>query len=390
LKAEEIKGKNRIQPLKFPLRETPHLTIEPNRTCNIHCRYCYTLNKDYIKSLATIKKEIDLALSKRRLETISLVGGEPTLHPHLTEIIHYIKSKKIKSQLLTNGILMLNQENDCLLDELIKADLDRILLHVDSGQNHVHQDIELVRDTLFKKMERKKIHFALSITISEEERGKIPKLIRQYAKYKYFDGILAVLAKNSLNSPNNTKLEEEYETILSELKLEPSAYIPSNLEDDHLSWLIYYYFINSSTGETFGISPSIDKTMRKLYRIIKRKNLFSPIIKPIEVPYLSLLIFFLDSIQQPRQAISFFKLIKKSSFLRALRIHFVAIQEPPGFNLEKNHYQFCFHCPDATIRKGKLTPVCLADLINPFNGEDFIGEDYKNLYQEVYSHLKEL
>ena len=93
MQVNELKSGIKIKPLKYPLKETPHLTIEPNRTCNMECRSCYTLNKHYVKPLDKVKKEIDLAVAKRKLETISLLGGEPTLHPHLSEIIRYIKLK---------------------------------------------------------------------------------------------------------------------------------------------------------------------------------------------------------------------------------------------------------------------------------------------------------
>ena len=87
MKVEELRSGSGIRPLKYPLRETPHATIETNRTCNIRCRLCYTLERSSMKTLAEIKGEIELALKKRNLDTITLLGGEPTLHPHLPDVV---------------------------------------------------------------------------------------------------------------------------------------------------------------------------------------------------------------------------------------------------------------------------------------------------------------
>nr|NIQ17597.1 radical SAM protein [Candidatus Aenigmarchaeota archaeon] len=190
MKVTDIGKKINLKPLKLSVRETPHLTLETNLTCNIRCRGCYNLYKTYVKPLSQVKSEIDLALQKRNLETITLLGGEPTLHPDLVEIIRYTKSKKVICEMLTNGVVFLEDKNDHLLDEIIRAGLDRIVLHVDVGQSHIHQDIDGVRHRLFRKFEQRRIFFSLSITIYHDNKNEIPSLMKRFARYRYFDGIL--------------------------------------------------------------------------------------------------------------------------------------------------------------------------------------------------------
>ena len=101
MKTKDFSTRNGIKPLKYGLRETPHATIETNRTCNMQCRSCNNINKDYVKSLALVKAEIDLIGKKRNIQVISLLGGEPTLHPELPEIVSYIKGKGLICQLLS-------------------------------------------------------------------------------------------------------------------------------------------------------------------------------------------------------------------------------------------------------------------------------------------------
>jgi organic radical activating enzyme len=391
MQVEEINSKISIKPLKFPLPETPHLTIEPNRTCNIRCRSCYTLNRECVKSLDEVKKEIDLAVKKRNLETITLLGGEPTLHPHIMEIIRYIKGRKLKCQLLTNGIIFLDDEGDSFLNSLMSAGIDRILLHIDCGQNHIHSDIDALRHVLFSKLEKKGVHFGLSITIYEENKRTISKLIQKYSKYTFFDGILAVLARDPLNRQlQKTELLHEYVNISHELNIEPTAYIPSNLDDNYVSWLIYFYFINANTGKTFSISPRLDRIFRKLYRLFKGHHLFAIMINSSLHKFTFLVAGLLDVISHPNKSLDFVKLLIHSYLMRSIRIHFIAIQTPPEFNYNKNDYQICYHCPDATIRNGMLTPVCLADKVNPLDNTLKNTEIQEDLYQTVYKHLGEI
>jgi len=65
------------------------------------------------------------------------------------------------------------------------------------------------------------------------------------------------------------------------------------------------------------------------------------------------------------------------------------IRTPPHWDAEKNGYEFCYHCPDATIRNGKLTPVCIADLVNPLPGFASASID-RRLYEDAYTHLQEI
>ncbi len=397
MKVTDIPRKINLKPLKLSVRETPHLTIETNLTCNIRCRGCYNLSKTFVKPLARIKSEIDLALQKRNLETITLLGGEPTLHPDLVEIIRYIKSKKVICEMLTNGILFLQDKGESLLDEIIQAGLDRIVLHVDVGQSHIHQDINEVRHTLFKKFERRKIFFSLSITIYHDNTGKIPSIMKEFSRYRYFDGILSIL---EIDSPKNffegyvagknPQLKEEYLRITEELGVEPSAYIPSSLDDDHISWLMFFYYINTETHKTMDVSPEYNRLFRKLYRLFAGKHVFGITSSPLLFPFSFLITCLVETLLHPKKLFVIGKLLRKSRRLKDLRFHYILIQNGPEFNHEKNQIQMCYHCPDATIRNGKLTPVCAADLINPLDDGSSRRSIPTELYQAIYHHLEQI
>ena len=378
-----------IRPLKFPVWDAPHITIETNRTCNMRCRSCYNLNRSIVKSFDQVKEEIDLAIVKRNLAMVTLLGGEPTLHPQLAEIVSYIKSKKLICQILTNGLVLLQDERGEFLDRLSAAGVDRILLHIDEGQSHVYGDLEAVRRTLFSKLEKKRIRFSLSLTIYNETQAAIPSLIKKYSAYRYFDGILAVLARDILPPKlQHPELRAEYETIRRELDLEPAAYIPSSLADEDVHWLLYFYFLNAKSGASFAVSPARYRIFAEFYRRARGHQSFSLTIHPRLSGLMSVLVGAAEIVCRPSRIPEWVSLIFHSDWSRALRFQYLAIQTPPELNPEKNQVQLCYHCPDATIRNGRLTPLCLADRMSPFDGDGSLAEP--GLFQTVDAHLQEI
>lgn len=136
MKVQELRGHRHLVPQKLTGRETPHATIEPNTTCNIRCRHCYAIEQPEVKALAQVEAEIELALAKRNLDALSLLGGEPTLHPEIVEIVRFVKSKGLICMLLTNGVRFLRGGDLALLDALVDAGVDRFLVHIDSNEAH--------------------------------------------------------------------------------------------------------------------------------------------------------------------------------------------------------------------------------------------------------------
>jgi hypothetical protein len=387
----DLKNPGRINILKYSIADGPHATIEPNRTCNIRCHHCYNLDRDGIKSFEAVKAEIDTAARKRNLQVITILGGEPTLHPELDQIISYIKSKKILCHVLTNGLRFLDDPEGRYMDGLIRAGMDKILVHIDSGQSHIHRDVEEARRALCSKLEERKVPFSLSITITNEDQGALAGLVKRYSKYRYFDGILAVVARDPL-PPKTQKVElsDEYRSLTHNLKIEPSSYVPSNLSDKEVTWLVYTYFINPLTGEAFPISPLFDRLYRRAHKLVSGRHAFVISRKPSFYEMVSAGVCLADAVVHPRKWPAFLRFLRSGSLLRAGRLHYIAIQVPPEYDDQLHRLRFCYGCPDATIRNRMLTPVCIADLINPLNrnkGHRDVNQDW---YREVYGEMGEL
>lgn len=378
--------------------ETPHLSLETNMTCNLKCKACYNLSKEYVKTFDQIKEEIGIASERRNLETITILGGEPTLHPQLPEIIRYIESKKFFAQLLSNGIIFLEDDEDILLKECIAAGVRRIVIHIDEGQVHYHGDIKLAVKKIFDKLESYKIPFALSVTVYNENKENISELITRHIHYHYYDGVIGILERDFSESmrmkpirEDRPKLEEAYQSVAKKLQVEPCAYLPSSAQADYISWLVYLFLINNKTGVTYDISPALFKLSRKLVRMRTGRNPSGGFYSRKTFRFSLIALFTLQTILNIRTFRGALKVMKESASLKNIRMTFITLQNPPEYNEEKGTIQFCYHCPDATIRNGKLIPVCVADFINPLTSEIELAKQHprdKNKVTEiVYKHL---
>jgi MoaA/NifB/PqqE/SkfB family radical SAM enzyme len=90
--------------LPWTMKNVPHAVLDILRGCNVRCRDCYNLQPDYIKPLAEIETQLDELLRLRQLHSVSIVGGEITLHPNLVEIVRRVRRRGLFVELFTNGV----------------------------------------------------------------------------------------------------------------------------------------------------------------------------------------------------------------------------------------------------------------------------------------------
>lgn len=97
--------------------------IEVTNICNIHCIMCSRSGelseknkafKGYMK-LDDFKTIID---KFEHIDELTLLGGEPLLHPEIKEIIKYCRQKEIKVNLITNGIILNKDLSGFLIENI--------------------------------------------------------------------------------------------------------------------------------------------------------------------------------------------------------------------------------------------------------------------------------
>ncbi len=110
--------------------------------CNFRCPICYADAEPRAKPSCLALPEITRrAREARKLgaRTISITGGEPTLHPDLPEIIRRARALGFRVLLVTNG-LRLGREPGLAL-QLSRAGLFKVKLQLDALDPAIHEQI---------------------------------------------------------------------------------------------------------------------------------------------------------------------------------------------------------------------------------------------------------
>lgn len=115
--------------------------LNVNRACNLRCKWCYAEGTEYKPtddmSLELAKKLVNFQ-AELGVQKVMLIGGEPTLWPHLFEIIELIAQKGMTSVLVTNGILLANEE---YFKKLKASSIGSISFSIKSGNKEQHKEI---------------------------------------------------------------------------------------------------------------------------------------------------------------------------------------------------------------------------------------------------------
>ena len=359
----------RFPPHRLPAREVPHVTVEPNKTCNIHCAACYSRDHSTVRTLAEVVADVDRARQLRNLESVTLIGGEPTLHPELPAMVRAIKERGLICMLLTNGLALAQDER--LIDALIAAGLDRFLLHIDAGQAHVHGDVAAFRRAMCDRLEARGAWFAIAVTVRSGDEAGLPALARELARYRHFDGVLATLAFDfdSLfgGAPAFAKADgmAVHRAMLGDLRVAPTAWVPTSADDDEVAWLMYLWYHNAATGRTFACSSQTSRAFRALYRLFAGRHFFAATTRPGLVPLWFALQAICEVALRPWRIADALRMLRHPGQVRFL---YVVVQDAPHFGAD-GQLRICWHCHDAVMRKGRLLPVCMADQLDPMHGE---------------------
>lgn len=133
--------------------------------CNLSCQMCdhfSQLSDPWFVDVEQFKKDIRrmAEIYDHEIGAISLLGGEPTLHPHLNELIEFVREQFPETELilLTNGVLLTNLENSS------QGNLWEIL-----KKNHVHVTVTVYPIKLdYIAIEKKAAEYGVSLKLSSD------------------------------------------------------------------------------------------------------------------------------------------------------------------------------------------------------------------------------
>ena len=81
------------------------MEIEFSLRCNFRCPYCYVPEESYFDGELTPAEIRDVLLQAKALGTrrIIILGGEPSIYPHIREMIAFIQDQGMDVEMFTNG-----------------------------------------------------------------------------------------------------------------------------------------------------------------------------------------------------------------------------------------------------------------------------------------------
>jgi radical SAM protein with 4Fe4S-binding SPASM domain len=142
------------------------IRLETNKSCNLHCRYCYAQSGEDSAKVADFNNLKRIILEAKELGIRSVVvigGGEPTLYPNFRDLIDYIDSLGIIPVIFSNTVLMteelakfLYNHNASVMGKLdsFKPEIQDYLAGREGASEEIRKGLEHLQKAGFSNSER--------------------------------------------------------------------------------------------------------------------------------------------------------------------------------------------------------------------------------------------
>lgn len=377
-------------PLQLPwtAETVPHAVLDILRGCNVRCRDCYNLQPDHVKPLAEIEAQLDEMMRLRKLHSVSLVGGEITLHPELVEIVRRVRQRGLFVELFTNGVAL----NDDLLARLKQAGANVIFLHIETDQRRpdlaagaTAADLKRLREEKASLIFAHGIEVGLTVTAYPDKPREIEDAIGFALDSPYVCYLLVTWWRDVSRMPaitgdltrgmfSNAEMihssaasrevrpSELCQWLERRFGISPFAFLGSNLDATEPRWMSFLTATVHRQAELIqqhSLHPTwVEKTFlttsRKLtgrYPFYQKQNSgqtgFHLLLNGLASGSIFKKLRLLGNAARP------------GTRLTAKRLLF----QWPATVDESGRVIHCQCCPDAVLKDGHLVPLCISDLV---------------------------
>lgn len=187
----------------LPQMQTQHTCIllqDIAETCNLRCPTCFTDSSPDLRNVvavADVLANVDQRLEREngRLDVLMLSGGEPSLHPQLSELLAALSSRPITRILLnTNGVRIAQQ--DLLLDLLaehrqrVEVYLQYDGLSLAAHRYHRGGDLRRIKRDALQRLSDRGVFTTLVMTAAlGVNDGEIGDVVRLALQTPYVGGV---------------------------------------------------------------------------------------------------------------------------------------------------------------------------------------------------------
>lgn len=206
-----------------------HLSLSDH--CNLNCSYCYARErverKHPILTYEEYKAIINDILEINPGVTFTLTGGEPLLNKDCLAIAEYIKQRKGRVFLLSNGLLI-NKDNIQRISELF----DLVTLSIDGPNDEIHS---LTRGHNFDRviaatslLDKHNVDYTLSMTVTKDNIDYIEEMATKFGNRLNYAPYFPISGESS--SLDITGIEY-YNALKSATGVRPLSYCESSLDN---------------------------------------------------------------------------------------------------------------------------------------------------------------
>ncbi len=346
-------------------KTVPHGVLDILRGCNCRCAACYNADRAVVcKTLDQLTAELAVLRRHRNLKAVSLSGGEPLMHPQVLEIVRWLTAEGLVAASLTNGILFTEE----MAAKLADAGLRMISFHIQKDQTRpdlVDGDARSLLRSKGDLARRHGIFPAMVETIAAEDYAGFVETARFFRATPAFEYALITIAGDFRKIRSDVACPDvSVATMLKAFDAEgfsPAVFVGGKYRREVPRW---YVLQSVKATDRDGHEMAWNRTRPGFvergflwgYALFCRKSLHW-------VPTTSAKL-------KVRLLVNGLTGGRFSTFLFALRaiVHrwtvsekHIIVQLPPH-GLGDGRIECCDNCPDATVRNGRLHPVCLGDI----------------------------
>jgi len=377
----------RLYRLPWSLTDNVISWLEPTKECNIYCDGCYSANaKGSHKTLAEVRRDVDVFERFRRTDAMSIAGGDPLVHPEIVEVVRMVSERGLKPVVNTNG----HGLTPGLLRELKRAGVAGFTFHVDSLQTRPGWEgkdecelNELRLEFAERVAEVGGISCAFNATVYEKTLPRVPDLLewgRRHAdkvhvlvfiafraavpeRFEYLAGDEPVTLKGltyTRAAPQRTDITAQ--EIAAEIRkrfpeFEPSAYLNGTEKPDSLKWLLTL-LVGDRERYYGSAGPKFVELSQVLNHLLKGRYLGYV---PPRVHASARALLALGAVDGGlrKTARNWLRAVARNPLLSARPLHLqsVMIIQPVDV-LEDGRQSMCDSCPDMTVHGGELVWSC--------------------------------
>lgn len=369
-------------------KSTPHGTLDIMGSCNIHCRGCYNHRTGSPKPFDQIQRDLSQMLTHRRLHTVTLTGGEATMHPELTRIVEHVSSLGIKAAVVTNASLL----DEVMVRNLKRAGISLIIVHIQVDQERPdlpHEptisDASALRQSKLKLIADCGVEAGAAYTIYNDRIDEFEQFMTElladrrtsfalltmhsdFSKFVELTGSVESGLRGKPQPSNEGDLSiasddvpvEKVLTSMSRLGLEPFSYVAANTDITDRRW---YLFLAGSVVHDDGSyfhhslqSSLLERALIKLSILTTGRTPF--FYKPSRLRFKTQIALNALLGGDIKKNIALLCESRRNSGV--LEDKHILLQRAPEIAPDGT-VTFCRGCPDSTIRKGVMLPACLVD-----------------------------